>query len=223
MAAIYLLKSWKKTSPPHMMPEDFICTGKIAALKACGTVRSLNRKRSLSNRSRQTTFPLESPAMPGTHAYGHNVSSSGWQRDHCFGCGAANPGGLQMKFIISPSGDSYVCEFELGPAFGGPPGHAHGGIIATVLDEAMSKANKLRGMIALTRRIEVEYLRPVPLSQPLWAEGRVSRIRGRALYNQAELRNAEGVVLARGRGKFLAIDAETMFARELEEERKSTR
>jgi hypothetical protein len=50
-------------------------------------------------------------------------------------------------------------------------------------------------------------------------EGRVVRTRGRALYNRGELRNAKGEVLARSRGKFLAINAERMFAREIENER----
>lgn len=149
----------------------------------------------------------------------HDVPTRSWKRDYCFGCGPANPCGLQLKFIISPGGDSYLCEFELGAQFGGPPGHAHGGIIASILDEAMSKANKLRNTVALTRRIEVDYLRPVPLGQPLVAEGRISRVRGRALYNHGELRSAHGIVLARSRGKFLSIDAEKMFARELDEER----
>ncbi len=122
--------------------------------------------------------------------------------------------GLQLQFAPGKDGKSYVCEFLLGSRFAGPPGHAHGGIIATILDEAMGKANKLKAKVALTRRLEVEYLRPVPLGQPLVVEGRVSRVRGRALYNRAELRSANGVVLARGRGTFLAIDAEKMFARE---------
>jgi uncharacterized protein (TIGR00369 family) len=153
----------------------------------------------------------------------HDVAARSWQRHRCFGCGAANPGGLQLKFVLSPAGRSYVCEFELSAQFGGPPGHAHGGIIATILDEAMGKANKLKGKIALTRRLEVDYLRPVPLDQPLVAEGSIIRVRGRALYNRAELRNAAGVVLARSRGKFMSIDAEKMFSRELAEEREQSR
>lgn len=105
-----------------------------------------------------------------------------WQRDNCFGCGAANLNGLQLKFSLRQDGKSYVCEFSLPSRFVGPPGHAHGGIIATILDEAMSKANKLKAnelktKVALTRRIEVEYLRPVPLEQPLVARGQVSRMR----------------------------------------------
>jgi uncharacterized protein (TIGR00369 family) len=161
--------------------------------------------------------------MPLKHAPHHDIPSRSWQRDNCFGCGPANPGGLKLKFILGPGGDSYLCDFELSARFAGPPGHAHGGIIATILDEAMGKANKLKSTVALTRRIEVDYLRPVPLNQPLVAEGRISQVRGRALYNRAELRSAEGVVLARSRGKFLTIDAEKMFARELEEERQQNR
>ncbi len=144
----------------------------------------------------------------------------GWKRDYCFGCGPANPVGLQLKFDVGAAGDSYIAEFELTPEFGGPPGHAHGGIIATILDEAMSKANKLQRRIALTRKIEVEYLRPVPLRRPLVVEGRIGSLRGRASYNRAEIRDSKGVVLARSRGKFLLIDADKMFARELEAERR---
>jgi uncharacterized protein (TIGR00369 family) len=143
-----------------------------------------------------------------------------WRRDACFGCGPANPKGLQLSFHLTEGGRSYLCEFSLGENFSGPPGHAHGGIIATILDEAMGKALKLRNKVALTRQLEVEYLRPVPLGQPLVAEGHLVRMNGRALYNRAEIRNAHGKVLARSRGKFLAIDPEKMFARELEEERR---
>jgi uncharacterized protein (TIGR00369 family) len=153
------------------------------------------------------------------------VPSPIWQRDACFGCGPANSSGLQLKFAPSQDGKSYVCEFSLPNRFVGPPGHAHGGVIATILDEAMSKANKLKAptlksKVALTRSLQVEYLRPVPLNHPLVVTGRVNRMRGRVLYNRAELRNAAGDVLARGRGKFLAIDGEKMFARELENERR---
>ena len=156
-------------------------------------------------------------------AQNFDLPSPTWQRDSCFGCGPANSSGLQLEFALGQDGKSYVCEFSLASHFGGPPGHAHGGIIATILDEAMGKANKLKNKVALTRRLEVEYLRPVPLGQPLVAEGRINRMRGRALYNTAELRSATGDVLARSRGTFLCIDAETMFARELEDERGKAR
>jgi len=165
--------------------------------------------------------------MPRKLAPDLHIPPPAQQRDICFGCGPANTEGLQLKFALSQSSKSYVCEFSLAPRFVGPPGHAHGGIIATILDEAMSKANKLKAAelnsrAALTRLLQIEYLRPVPLGQPLIAEGQVSRMKGRILYSRADLRNAAGDVLARGRGKFLAVNAERMFARELQAERRST-
>ena len=80
----------------------------------------------------------------------------------------------------------------------------HGGAIATLMDEAMSKANRARGVTAMTRHMEVEYLRPVPLGVPLLLEGRHTRADGRKHFCEAELMNAEGRVLAKAKGMFVA-------------------
>jgi uncharacterized protein (TIGR00369 family) len=106
-----------------------------------------------------------------------------------------------------------VCRFRLGKRYTGPPGHAHGGIIATILDEAMGKVNKLRQVVALTSEIRVNYLKPVPLNKPLRVESRELRVRGRRHINMAEILNGSDEVLARGRGTFVAIDPDRMFAR----------
>jgi uncharacterized protein (TIGR00369 family) len=107
----------------------------------------------------------------------------------------------------------------LSKKFTGPPGHCHGGIIATVLDEAMGKVNKLRQVVALTTQITVDYLKPVPLNQPLRVESREIRVRGRRHVNSAEILNQKGEVLARSRGTFLAIDPRRMFAKFVESSR----
>lgn len=150
-----------------------------------------------------------------THPTTPQVMTFGWQRDGCFGCGPANPRGLHLLFALGEDGRSYRSEFTLEKHYAGPPGHAHGGIIATILDESMGKAMKLRGKVALTRRMTVDYLKPVPLDKPLVAIGRVVRVKGRALYNRAEIRDGHGKVLARSTGVFLCINPEIMFAREL--------
>jgi len=155
------------------------------------------------------------------NAHQEDDFKSASRRRQCFGCGPDNPHGLHLEFELSESGKSYICEFSLGASFVGPPGHAHGGIIATILDEAMGKANKLKDRVAVTRRIQVEYLRPVPLHQPLVAEGRILRTRNRALYNRGEIRTKHGEVLARSSGTFLTIDPEKMFRHVLEAERRA--
>jgi acyl-CoA thioesterase FadM len=63
--------------------------------------------------------------------------------------------------------------------------------------------------------MEVEYLKPVPLAEPLIVEGWEVRVRGRRHTNAAEIRNEKGDVLARSKGLFIAIDPHAMFAKHI--------
>jgi uncharacterized protein (TIGR00369 family) len=144
---------------------------------------------------------------------GHSTQYIRLQKNFCFGCGKNNPEGMRLKFTYDEESDCFVCRFRLSKRYTGPPGHAHGGVIATVLDEAMGKVNKLREVVALTKQITVDYLRPVPLNQPLRVESRELRVRGRRHENVAEIVNRKGDVLARSKGLFIAIDPHKMFAK----------
>jgi len=144
---------------------------------------------------------------------GHDTRYIKLQKNYCFACGANNPDGMRLRFVYDDERDYFVCRFRLGKRYTGPPGHCHGGIIATILDEAMGKVNKLRHVIALTSEITVRYLKPVPLKQPLLVESREVRVKGRKHINMAEILNERGEVLARSRGLFVAIDPQRMFAR----------
>jgi uncharacterized protein (TIGR00369 family) len=150
-------------------------------------------------------------------ASGHAIPSSfsamlPARTNHCFGCGPANRDGLRLRFFDEGRGDRALCRVKVPQRFEGPPGHVHGGIIATLLDEAMGKANKLAGVVALTRTMEIDYLKPVPLNTPLLLEGWGIRRQGRKHFNTAEIRRESGEVLARATGLFIAIDAERMLA-----------
>ena len=125
----------------------------------------------------------------------------------CFGCGEGNPIGLHLKFFVEDN--RVLCRVRLAAQFQGPPGHAHGGIIATLLDEAMSKANRFRNIVAMTRHISVDYLRPVPLDTDLVLEGHsetdMTSSTGRKHSWSAELRNTSGSVLATATGIFIEV------------------
>src|SRR5580704_18919555 len=140
--------------------------------------------------------------------HGHDTPYVRMQKNYCFGCGKNNPDGMRLKFAYDEESDSFICRFRLGKRYTGPPGHTHGGIIATILDEAMGKVNKLRQVVALTKQITVDYLKPVPLNQPLRVESRERSVRGRRHINVAEILNEKDEVLARGRGLFISVDAE---------------
>jgi uncharacterized protein (TIGR00369 family) len=135
------------------------------------------------------------------------------RKNHCFACGHDNPQGMRLKFSLDEASRQAICHFKLSRKYTGPPGHAHGGIVATILDEAMGKVNKFRDVLALTGSMEIKYLRPVPLGQPLTVTSSEQSVDGRRHINQAEISNAKGEVLARSTGTFIAIDPEKMFAR----------
>jgi len=125
-------------------------------------------------------------------------------QNRCFGCGQANPTGLHLEFLLAED-HSVVCFALLPDTFEGHPGYAHGGIIATLLDESMSKAVRAKGFTAMTRHMEVDYLRPVPTAAPLRLEGRVTHKEGRKHWAEAKVLNAKGTLLAHGKGLFIEI------------------
>lgn len=148
--------------------------------------------------------------------HGHGSTYVRLQKNYCFACGKNNPDGMRMKFTYDEERDSFVSRFRLGKRYTGPPGHCHGGIIATILDEAMGKVNKLRHVVALTKEIRITYRKPVPLNKPLRVESRELRVRGREHINMAEILNQKDEVLASGEGLFIAIDPHKMFAKHIE-------
>jgi uncharacterized protein (TIGR00369 family) len=125
-------------------------------------------------------------------------------QNRCFGCGPANTGGLHLEFLLTEDG-SVVCLATIPDNFEGPPGYVHGGIIATLLDETMSKAVRARGLTAMTRRLEVEYPRPVPSGAPLRMEGRIVSSEGRKHWVEARILNHFGSELALGKGLFIEV------------------
>jgi uncharacterized protein (TIGR00369 family) len=145
--------------------------------------------------------------------HGHETRHLKPKKNYCFVCGPDNPEGMRLEFTLDEERQTFCCRFRLPKRYTGPPGHCHGGVIACILDDAMGKANKLRNVVALTKEMTVEYLRPVPLKKPLRVEGREVSVHGRQHINMAEILNEKGEVLARSKGVFIAIDPEKMFGR----------
>jgi uncharacterized protein (TIGR00369 family) len=113
---------------------------------------------------------------------------------------------MKLVFDADESSQRIVGQFRLGPEYQGATGFIHGGIIATVLDEVMSKVSRFSNVRAVTAELTVEYLRPVRVDEELRVEGFSTRRNGRELYHEGEIRNAAGTLLARGRGRFVIID-----------------
>lgn len=125
--------------------------------------------------------------------------------NRCFGCGQNNRHGLHLKFFVGEN-KTIICPVKLARRFEGPYNHAHGGIIATLLDEAMSKANRQSGILAMTRHMEVDYRKPVPLGAKLILTARHTEADGRKHRCEANIENEQGEILAHAKALFIAID-----------------
>ena len=161
----------------------------------------------------KVAMPLESHA-PANIAP-ETTSTIDERAAYCFGCGPDNPQGLHLHFDIDstdPANITATASVNLTRLHQGPPGYIHGGIIATLMDEAMSKLNRPLNLIAMTRHLAVDYLRPAPLGIPLTLIGHHISRHGRKLHHAAELRHPDGTILAQAKGLFVVIDPSLLAA-----------
>jgi acyl-coenzyme A thioesterase PaaI-like protein len=122
--------------------------------------------------------------------------------------GRANPMGFGA--VMRREGDEAVLAVTLGAAFEGAPGRAHGGVVATLIDETMGMVLHIVGTPAFTGRLTVNYRAPTPLHQPLEARSRLAHRDGRKLTITAELRQGD-VLLADADSVFIAVEPERFF------------
>lgn len=134
-------------------------------------------------------------------------------RDHlqglhwkCFGCGQTNPNGLHLNVRLK--GDRTACDFAPTADFQGPPGIAHSGVVAAVLDEVMSQLVFAQLEFAVTRKVEVTYRRPMRIGQTYHFSAEIVGSNHRVIAVRAEARDAAGNQVARARGIFAPLDEE---------------
>lgn len=118
----------------------------------------------------------------------------------CFACGPANPIGLGLVF--RPAGDGVQADYTPSIWHQGYDGVIHGGILATILDEAMAHSLLARGIQAVTAKLSLRYKAPMAMGVTARVTAWVTAERGRLAETRAELAVA---------GKVIA-EAEAVFA-----------
>jgi acyl-coenzyme A thioesterase PaaI-like protein len=124
----------------------------------------------------------------------------------CVGCGADHPAGLHMR-VVAGEGMTMESRLEVGEFHQGAPGLAHGGIIATAMDEAMGVLNRLLLVPAVTVHLEVDYVRPVPVGSVLHIRTSIVGHVGRKIYTagSARLDDPEGPEAVNSAALFLQV------------------
>ncbi len=139
---------------------------------------------------------------------------------HCFICGLENPHGLKLKFYQTAPGEVLV-EYTVPEHFQSYPGVVHGGIVASMLDEAAGRVytkDPVEGepRFMYTARLDVRYRKNVPIGQPLRVVGRAGKDKGRVATATSAIYSADGQLLAEAEALLVNVPSEGMTQADLE-------
>lgn len=113
---------------------------------------------------------------------------------------------LRLSFYIDDS-NRVVSETTLSDVFQGYPGVAHGGIVATMLDETAARSVMVTdpNRMMFTGKLTTRYRSPVPVNTPLHLVGEMVRDRGRVAECRSWLYGPDGEMLAEAEALMVAM------------------
>jgi acyl-coenzyme A thioesterase PaaI-like protein len=125
---------------------------------------------------------------------------------HCFGCGDLHPTGLHL---LAHAGEAanLTAEFTATENHQGAPGLAHGGILSLAFDEALGKLMWLIRSPAVTARLEIDFLLPVPIGSTIHITAEITGQVNRKVYCSAQgrLDSAEGPLAVKASALYVVV------------------
>ena len=126
--------------------------------------------------------------------------------ERCYVCGKKNPVGLAVSFTVDKDARTIRAAFIPADAHQGYAGIVHGGVLSSLLDEAMAKLAFSLGIPAVTAEMTVKFKAPAAPGEELTVSGRLTQETRKLI--QAEARIERGpVVIAEATGKLLRTSA----------------
>lgn len=127
----------------------------------------------------------------------------------CMVCGTENGAGLGARFFDLEDGE-LVAVYTPRPEHQSYPGRLHGGIAATLLDEAIGRAVSIGDPDAfgVTVDLAIRYRKPVPLDEELRVVARITKDSSRLFEGEGELLLADGTVAVTATGRYLRMPIE---------------
>ena len=127
----------------------------------------------------------------------------------CLGCGPDAVQGFHLQ--VRREGDEVVADHVFEVRHSGAPGIAHGGAVATVVDDVLGFLLYLVQVAGVTRMLQVDYLQPVRTGERYEVRARVEERDGRKVWVSCSGRDSDGVEAFRARALFLAVPLEHFF------------
>jgi len=115
---------------------------------------------------------------------------------------------INITYYFDKSDGHVFARVLFGDKAQGPPGHADGGAIASVLDESMGAAAWLNKFMVMTAKLEINYLHAVPLGQEVYVEAWVERSDEKKVQLKSRLADGAGTAFSSGKGLFVQLSKE---------------
>jgi acyl-coenzyme A thioesterase PaaI-like protein len=124
----------------------------------------------------------------------------------CLVCGPGNPKGLRLRLFVDPETGIVLTRVTPRPEHIGFEGVAHGGMIATVMDEVMVWAASWNGKrFCLCGEMTVRYRRRAEVGQELFFTAQIESARSKLISTTAEAADESGQVIATATGKYVPL------------------
>lgn len=148
----------------------------------------------------------EDPVLDHLRSIQHNVDDDLLPPHYptCLGCGPDAAEGYHLK--VRRDGDEIVARHVFEDRHSGAPGIAHGGAVATVVDDVLGFLLYVVRAPGVTRRLEVDYLKPVLTGVPYTVRARLDRRDGRKIWVSCECTDPDGVPAFRAVGLFIVVE-----------------
>lgn len=128
----------------------------------------------------------------------------GW----CYVCGKTNPKSMGVRWNLMED-RSISTDLTLELPQQGPPGFAHGGASAALLDEAMGSAVWSAGHQVVSVNLQINYRKPLPLETPIQVNANIESVDGRVINAISSICLGDGTVLVTGHGIY--VEAPGLF------------
>jgi uncharacterized protein (TIGR00369 family) len=133
----------------------------------------------------------------------------------CFACGMQNPIGLKLQFYKTAP-DEVTAEFIPPEKYQGYSGILHGGVVATILDEAVSRAcmgvDPHNTQFVYTAELTVKYKQKIPIGKAIRIVGKQGKRIRWTVESKAYIYAEDGTLLAEA--KAILVDLPEKFSTE---------
>lgn len=124
-----------------------------------------------------------------SHFQGASLTGRDWHHPNCYGCGEENEKGLHADFTFDEKTGEVRFSYTPAQHFEGAPGFSHGGMLATLLDEAQGCLCFHVGHVVMTEKLHMNYHKATPLDTAFHVRAWLTAVRKRRLYTRAMIFN----------------------------------